>query len=242
MNKILVTIITFLVFFISLTFMVNKDGQEEESVFVDETVISAYNISYEPEAFYLSEIIQAVPKKKVVKMEEQKFCSPKSKEIINKDIVFNEIAWMGTRDDYKNEWFEIKNISKEEIDLLGWQIVDKAEQIQIVLPRYILKSKKILLFERNEEVLPGIKSDFLYKGTLSNSKEALYLFNKDCELVDQVIADPSWPAGKNKDKKSMERHVDFTWHTYRGSGQIDGGFSVQGSPRRENSLPPPLEP
>lgn len=239
MNKFLLVVIIFLLILVFLTFVVGKDIQEEEFAFVEEVITPAYDVSYESEALYLSEIIQAVPKK--IKKEEPKFCNLKSKESANKNVIINEIAWMGTKDDYKNEWFEIKNISKKEIDLFDWQIIDKAQQIQIDLPKYILQPKKILLFERTEETLPGIKADFLYEGTLSNSNEALYLFNNNCEVVDKVIADPSWPAGENKDKKSMERHVDFTWHTYRGSGQFDGGFSVQGSPRRENSLPPPIE-
>ncbi|MEK7147100.1 MAG: hypothetical protein AAB772_02485, partial [Patescibacteria group bacterium] len=51
---------------------------------------------------------------------------------LKEKIIINEIAWMGTTDSANNEWFELKNISLEQVDLNGWQILDQAEQIKIV--------------------------------------------------------------------------------------------------------------
>ena len=38
------------------------------------------------------------------------------------DVVFNEIAWMGTGADYRDEWIELHNNTTHDIDLSGWSI------------------------------------------------------------------------------------------------------------------------
>lgn len=38
------------------------------------------------------------------------------------DVVINEVAWMGTAADYRDEWIELYNNSQENIDLSGWSL------------------------------------------------------------------------------------------------------------------------
>jgi len=146
---------------------------------------------------------------------------------INK-VIFNEIAWMGSQNSANHEWIELKNISGANINLAGWQILDKDNQIKIIFtnqPR-VLSNGFWLLERTSDESVPGVAADFIYAGSLSNQNEALYIFDENCQLQDQVLANPDWPAGDNTSKRTMERKSDLTWQTSANPG---------GTPKAENS-------
>ena len=171
-------------------------------------------------------------------------------------VIINEVAWMGTSNNASDEWIELKNISNSEVDLNGWQLIDKGEQIKVVFGqpdnRKII-NKKILaggfyLLERTKDnTLPTITADFVYTGVLSNSDEGLRLFDEQCNLIDEVLANPNWPAGDNTsatERKTMERDIcpyesassphlsaPCGWHTSATSG---------GTPRQENTQLAPI--
>lgn len=147
-------------------------------------------------------------------------------------LIINEIAWMGTGESAANEWIELKNISGGAIDLTDWQLLDKDEQIKINLG--LMNNAKLgaggfVILERTDDAtVPNIAADFIYAGALSNSDESLRLFDSQCNLVDEVSANPDWPAGNNTEKKTMERDISgFGWRT---------SSVVGGTPKRENSL------
>ncbi|MCX6760099.1 MAG: lamin tail domain-containing protein [Candidatus Nealsonbacteria bacterium] len=150
-------------------------------------------------------------------------------------IIINEVAWMGTSNSSSDEWIELKNIFDEAINLDGWQVLDKEKQIKIYFDsRYIIPAQGFLLLERTDDnSVPFITADYIYVGALSNSGEALELFDKNCVLQDEVSANPEWPAGDSASKRTMERGKDLTWHNYSGIGQ----FGTMGTPRGENSEP-----
>ena len=181
----------------------------------------------EPEPEEIEEEIKKEPKedeteKKVI------FCSPSPSHYPQGNkVIFNEIAWMGTANSSNDEWIELKNISNNSVNLKGWQILDKDTQIKIIFGDIVVASGKLLILERTDDnSVPNIKADLIYTGILSNSDEALYLFDKNCELQDKVEAKPYWQAGDNSSKKTMERKADFTWQTSRFFG---------GTPKIENS-------
>lgn len=149
--------------------------------------------------------------------------------------VFNEIGWMGTHSDWRNEWLELKNISGNDIPLKNWQILDKEQEIKIVFGENdkVSASQLFLLERTNDDSLPSIAADKVYSGNLNDENETLYLFDENCQLQDEVLANPSWPAGDKIERRTMERSVDFSWHTYTGSGE-NGIF---GTPKAENSQP-----
>lgn len=135
-----------------------------------------------------------------------------------KNVVFNEVAWMGSEGDSKREWIELKNISSFAISLTGWELLDKSGRINVHFgSRVLIPSNGFHIVSRG--------SDFT--GTINNSDEALYLFDADCGLRDAVVANPKWPAGDAKQWMTAERNPDFSWHT----SQLAGG-----TPERENSI------
>ena len=138
---------------------------------------------------------------------------------------------MGSANSPNDEWIELKNISSAPLDVSGWQVVDKGEQIKTTLEGRISSGSFYLLERSSDNSSPNMPADQIYAGSLGNSDEGLRLFNKNCDVIDQVIADPNWPAGDNAQKRSMERGADFSWHTYSGLGE-NGAL---GTPKKENS-------
>ncbi|MBU0476439.1 lamin tail domain-containing protein, partial [Patescibacteria group bacterium] len=125
------------------------------------------------------------------------------------------------------EWIELKNISGEEIDLVGWKVLNSNNQINIIFETGTILNNGYLLLERtDDDSVPGISADLIYSGGLNNTNEFLYLFNADCGLEDEVTANPNWPAGDNGSKRTMERTDNLTWQT---------SANVGGTPRAENS-------
>ena len=147
------------------------------------------------------------------------------------NLIINEVAWMGSANSPNDEWIELKNISGAPLDVSGWQIIDKGEQIKTTLEGKISSGNFYLLERSSDNSSPNVPADQIYAGPLGNSDEGLKLFNKNCDVIDQVMADPNWPAGDNAQKRSMERGADFSWHTYNGSGEN----GVLGTPKKENS-------
>ena len=156
-----------------------------------------------------------------------------SKIVSDKKVILNEIAWMGTPESFSKEWFELKNTSTSKVDMSGWQVTDLEKDIKISLPSgVVLEPAAFLLFERtSDESVKNIKADFIYTGNLSNDgtnkTEGLRLFNSECALADEALASPWWPAGDNKDKRTMERDSNSAaWHT---------SSAIGGTPKAENS-------
>ena len=134
-----------------------------------------------------------------------------------KNVVLNEIAWMGSEGDAKREWIELKNISSSDLSLAGWELRDKSGRIDVHFS--------------NEHIFPNgfhiVSRGSDFTGTINNSDEALYLFDSHCELHDIVVADSKWPAGDAKKWTTAERSPDLGWHTSQAAG---------GTPNKENSV------
>jgi len=152
----------------------------------------------------------------------------------SQEPIFNEIAWMGTKTDWRNEWIELKNISNKEVSLAGWQLLDKNRDIEIIFDEqdFIPVNGFFLLERTDDDSVPNIKADKIYTGWLSNQNESLRLFDQNCNLIDEILAVPDWLAGDNLEKQTMERYQDLTWHNYCGC-ELNG---ILGSPKQENSF------
>lgn len=150
-------------------------------------------------------------------------------------VLFNEIAWMGTEANENDEWIELKNISAEEINLSGWQMLSKDGRIKFRFSDVSLKPGEFFLLERtDDESLPNIKADAIYVGLLPNGGSWLGLFDSNCALVDEINASGGWMnfGGDKITKKTLERNsADFGWHT---------SSIVGGTPRAGNSEPTPV--
>ncbi len=152
---------------------------------------------------------------------------------LGQKLIINEVAWAGTLNSANDEWIELKNISGSELDISNWQLIDKEEQVKVIISANTkLKAGGLYLLERtNDDSVPNVSADQIYTGALSNTEEGLRLFDSQCNLVDEVFAGSSWPAGDNGARRTMERSADLSWHTYSGNGEN----SIFGTPKKENS-------
>ncbi|MDD5710833.1 MAG: lamin tail domain-containing protein [Candidatus Colwellbacteria bacterium] len=154
-------------------------------------------------------------------------------------ILINEIAWMGGPEssglDARDEWIELKNISPSPIDIGGWRLNDDDGQISAVFAENtFLTPGGFYILERTDDgSIPHISAGLLYKGALANEDDGLRLFNADCQLEDEALANPNWPAGNAAQRRTLERSASLSWHTF--SGPAEG--IVFGTPGAENSEP-----
>jgi hypothetical protein len=148
-------------------------------------------------------------------------------------LFISEVAWAGTPEDSGNEWIELRNASSGPINAGGYWLLDKAEQIKVRLPAVLIPPEGFYLLERGDDAVPDIEADAVYTGGLANSNEELRLFDPWCNLLDEVIAGPKWPAGDSTAKRSMERGGNWDWFSYQGAA-VSG---ILGTPKRENSAP-----
>ena len=139
--------------------------------------------------------------------------------------------------DSYGEWFELVNISSEQIDLNGWIIKDSQENQHIIdnfgNNLWILPGEYLVL-TRNDNISSngGVISDYTYSGiSLSNSEDALVLINDQGEITDQVEYNSDWPFSSGV---SMELHDVFTQNNdvvnwfYAVSSYGDGDLGTPG--------------
>lgn len=118
-------------------------------------------------------------------------------------LIINEVNWVGSTDNPNDEWLELKNMSGGALDLSGWQLVSQTGNLKIKLAAGgTVNAGGFIVLHRGTE----------YKGALRNNSEGLRLYDNNCVLLDEVVANPSWPAGDNAVKRSMERAPDWSWH------------------------------
>jgi len=199
-----------------------------------------------PSGNLLTEQLTSSEKEKVKTAESLKFavsikdCSfSTSQPPAHQKVLINEVAWMGGSEAYgltsNDEWIELKNISGGGIDLNGFQVLDQGGQIKIKFTNAdkILAGGFYLLERTDDASIPNLTADAIYTGALSNSDEGLRLFDNECVLMDEVLAAPEWPAGDAGARRTMERGLSLSWHTYNGTAVNN----IFGTPKKENSMP-----
>ena len=147
------------------------------------------------------------------------------------NVVFNEIAWMGTASSSSDEWIELYNNAEAPISLEGWKInIGDAKQITL---KGEIPSKGYYLLERTDDnAVPGVAADLIYSGALKNSGEKLELYDSSNNLIDFLDCSSGWFAGNNETKQTMEK-IDPLLQGNASSGWQTGESST---PKSKNSL------
>jgi len=147
-----------------------------------------------------------------------------------KQIILNEIAWMGLPTSSTAEWMEIKNISTSSIDLSGWELANASGKIKIVFSGGDILAAGGLRLLLRETVAAAASTTQLYSGDLVNTGDTLAIMDPQCDVSDYLDASHGWPGGNNTTKQTLERSADGTgWHT----STLPGG-----TPGAENSTGP----
>ncbi len=162
------------------------------------------------------------------------FSFPSSSPPLSRNVIFNEIAWMGSVDAPNGEWMELKNLSAAETDLAGWRILDPSGNIAVTFDNdaRIAPNGLLLLAHASATFAGGAAPGKTYAGTMRNTGDDLALIDASCHVSDFVQASAAgWPAGNNTTKQTMERSRDASgWQTSADAG---------GTPGRESTVPQP---
>jgi hypothetical protein len=149
------------------------------------------------------------------------------------DVVFNEIAWMGTISSANNEWLELYNSTDATIPLDNWGIAAQDGTPKIVLRGEIPGHGFYLLERTDDNTLPDITAQQIYTGALENTGETLFLLDTSNKLIDRAGLDSGWLAGDNSTKQTMVRkdaiingETPLAWQTSQSPG---------GTPGKENT-------
>ncbi|MBM6617829.1 phospholipase D-like domain-containing protein [Bacillus suaedaesalsae] len=119
-----------------------------------------------------------------------------------KEVVVNEIAWMGTLNSYSDEWIELYNNSSQDLSLDGWQLKATDGDPVLSLTGTIPAHGYFLLERTDDNSVTSKSADYIYSGTLGNTSEILTLTDHSGVVIDTVDA---WYSGDNDKKATMER-------------------------------------
>ncbi len=172
-----------------------------------------------------------------------------------REVVINEVAWMGTAADYSDEWIELYNNTDQDIDLAGWSLAAADGTPNIPLSGVIPAHGYFLLERSDDSTVSDIPADLIYTGALENdpNAESLTLYDGIGQVVDTANGDGgTWPAGNNSTKHTMERvdptapGTDANWAANDGvtrNGLDADGNPINGTPKARNSCyQPPVGP
>jgi hypothetical protein len=150
-----------------------------------------------------------------------------------KRIVINEIAWMGTEEQWQNEWIELYNPTDSPISLDKWILKAKDDSPKIELSGKIGARSYFLLERTDDTTVPEISAHQIYKGGLNNQGEHLILLNNLGEIVDETDCLLGWFNGSNETKKTMERIDSILFES--DSNNWKTSQKTGGTPAQENS-------
>lgn len=175
-----------------------------------------------------SRVKKAAPRKSVVV--QRPACVRESAVAGSSTVIINEVAWMGSGGDAKQEWIELYNAGGSSVPLEGWELRDKSGKLDVRFEgAESLAAHAFMVLRRGTH----------FVGTINNSDEALYLFDGACALADEVTATPSWPAGNAAMERTAARNIDRSWGTSVRKGGTPGAandiletpFIASSSPR-----------
>ncbi|MBI4128508.1 MAG: lamin tail domain-containing protein [Parcubacteria group bacterium] len=163
--------------------------------------------------------------------------------IASAQVVFSEVAWMGTRGEQSDEWIEIFNTGNDPVDLAGWTITENVS-VDIVALSGVIKPGQVFVLERSDEKTIFDRVSEIppspWKGYgLGNTGEDLTLRDARKMIQDSIAGRSGWPAGAKAEYRTMERTKISAspgpdeWTTYSGQGSSYhdvGGNVILGTP------------
>lgn len=164
----------------------------------------------------------------------------------NLDVVINEIAWMGTKASYNDEWVELHNNTGAPINLEGWMLKSTDETLKIALIGIISVNGFYLLERTDDNTVSDTPADKIYTGALKNEGAFLQLIDSQNNIIDEINHIGGWSAGDNTTKTAMERKNPLNsgldkenWSTNNGqttNGKDAAGNDILGTPKQQNSV------
>ena len=141
-----------------------------------------------------------------------------------KDILINEIAWMGTTSSSNDEWIELYNISSKDISLENYLLIVNSKEIKL---EGKIKTNDFFILERTDDTtLPKVEADLIYTGSMKNTGGKILLKDSQNNIIDEADFSNGWTYGDNETKQTMER-IENDWQT---------SLNPNGSPKEINAI------
>ncbi len=102
-------------------------------------------------------------------------------------VLINEVAWSGTAASASDEWFELQNPGRTDVDLQGWLLTDR-DDLNVALVGTIGAGGYFLLERTDDETISNLPADLLYTGGLRDEGEILWLVDPAGRVVDTANA------------------------------------------------------
>lgn len=107
-----------------------------------------------------------------------------------KNVAINEVQASNSTtatddDDQYDDWIELYNLTSSVVDISGYYMTDKSDNItkwQVPTGTTIPANGYLIIWADGDLTQTGVHADF----KLSASGEAVYLYNEDQQLVDEV--------------------------------------------------------
>jgi len=152
-----------------------------------------------------------------------------------RDVVINELAWMGTSSNTANEWIELYNTTGSSISLTGWTLRSTDGTPNISLTGSIGAYSYYLLERTDDNSVPGITADKTYTGAMGDGGELMELKDGSSNLIDSANQAGAWFAGSTTGRSTMSRiDVNVSGTT---SGNWFTATTSYGSPGIGNGTP-----
>jgi hypothetical protein len=164
----------------------------------------------------------------------------------SRDVIINEVAWMGTQASADDEWIELYNPGTTPINLTGWRLVATDNSFTVTLAGTIAAQGYFLLERTDNDTVKDIAADQIYTSSLANTGKSLRLLDAANRLIDTANSNGgAWPAGNATTYCTMERRrasatiaeTDSEWITNTGvlkNGTDSAGNAICGTPRNAN--------
>lgn len=126
-------------------------------------------------------------------------------------VVMSEIAWMGTKKSYADEWVELYNPNEISVSLEGWVLRSETDGTPSIQLSGSVAARGFYILERtNDDPLANITADWkgsFGSGGLKDTGEKLVLMDDKGVVQDRtdLNTDGKWYAGDPVTKASMER-------------------------------------
>lgn len=150
------------------------------------------------------------------------------------NVAINEIAWMGTINSANDEWLELYNNTGKPLNLDNWVLKADDGTPEIKLSGPISTNGFYLLERTDDNSVPAISADLIYKGALGNGGEDLKLYDNLNNLIDEVNCSGKWFTGNNTTKQTMERINPLMSGNEPSNWQASQ--NPNGTPKAQNSI------
>ncbi len=171
--------------------------------------------------------------------------------LVSASVIINEIAWMGTTENWRYEWLELYNDGSQNVTLDNWKIeLSRTELDFTINPQGIIPVAGYFLIVSSESIFSNY--DYNYAnlgGKFVNTGQKVVLRDASGNIVDSVDGSDNWKIGggeiigNNTTKKTAQRSGSLWINCHWNAQSAECVSAVQGGSaflRRQQQ--PPSQP